>query len=718
MMALNENRSETDGTNGVEKSAAEEERPKMEEELEEERGKEQLKKLEEGQEDDGKRQAQEQREKRQGFGQTLAQRLRIGSASATVGRQYSRSRYSEALRRLFEPEAFKFDSSEIQAAEPSLSLESLSLASNEFQRSLSSPGADDLFSSAFTGNSPGYQGYFWRGDLAPRIYTNPTFSVKVFVGGVPWDIMEDELIDSFRAYGGCRVEWPGKEARYMRGKERAAYGTISASPTTKGAGYVYIIFDQESSVRNLLIDCAQQSRTIGQWFFNLKCKKQRNVHDLNRQVQIIPWVTSDAYFSTTPSGTKIDTKKTVFVGALHGMITAPVLFSIMNEVFGDVIYASLDTDKHKYPIGSGRVTFSSNYSYFKAIDSAFLEVQTSKFKKKIQIDPYLEDSPCSLCYAIPGPYFCREKQCFAYFCSDCWQTRHSPENGRFGHRSLNRIAPRASTSSVSLESPLSPALSSSSWSALESSGSTFDVPPPHSPCLFPTGRYNPMAPQVVNMGIGAGVSGSGEFFPPRFAPTTFLNYNNNNEKESACHQLTEFIAILQTAGLYSWLAFQFKLEVLCSQSIFRFHKTCIFVVFVCIFLFVLFHNASFREPPSRKPLDKPLINRSLLAQKLPKEGTLFCFVMTIPDNHETRAYAVNETWLKRCTHGEFFSSEPLRSDMPFSTAFVGMSDNYEVSNSSSIKQKQFIFKFRICFSKPNGHFIMHTQRSQITLIGI
>ena len=92
---------------------------------------------------------------------------------------------------------------------------------------------------------------------------------------------------------------------------------------------------------------------------------------------------------------------------------------------------------HKLTLsGSGRVTFSSNYSYFKAIDSAFLEVQTSKFsqsfflqnsrtnrlaEKKIQIDPYLEDSPCSLCYAIPGPYFCREKQCFAYFCSDCWQ---------------------------------------------------------------------------------------------------------------------------------------------------------------------------------------------------------------------------------------------------------------------------------------------------------
>ena len=91
-MALNEDRPETDG---VEKSTAEEERPKMEDESEEERGRVQMKKLEEGQGDDGKRQAQEQREKRQGFGQTLAQRLRIGSASATVGRQYSRSRYSE-----------------------------------------------------------------------------------------------------------------------------------------------------------------------------------------------------------------------------------------------------------------------------------------------------------------------------------------------------------------------------------------------------------------------------------------------------------------------------------------------------------------------------------------------------------------------------------------------------------------------------------------------
>ena len=38
---------------------------------------------------------------------------------------------------------------------------------------------------------------------------------------------------------------------------------------------------------------------------------------------------------------------------------------IFNELFGGVVYAGLDTDKHKYPIGSGRVTFNNPNSYMK-----------------------------------------------------------------------------------------------------------------------------------------------------------------------------------------------------------------------------------------------------------------------------------------------------------------------------------------------------------------
>lgn len=48
---------------------------------------------------------------------------------------------------------------------------------------------------------------------------------------------------------------------------------------------------------------------------------------------------------------RLDPHKTVFVGALHGMMTAEALAHIMNDLFGNVVYAGIDTDKNKYPIG-------------------------------------------------------------------------------------------------------------------------------------------------------------------------------------------------------------------------------------------------------------------------------------------------------------------------------------------------------------------------------
>lgn len=65
---------------------------------------------------------------------------------------------------------------------------------------------------------------------------------------------------------------------------------------------------------------------------------------------MIPWVISDAAFVKQPSH-RLDPKKTVFVGALHGMITSEVLFKIMDDLFGHVVFAGIDTDKYKYPIG-------------------------------------------------------------------------------------------------------------------------------------------------------------------------------------------------------------------------------------------------------------------------------------------------------------------------------------------------------------------------------
>ena len=69
-----------------------------------------------------------------------------------------------------------------------------------------------------------------------------------------------------------------------------------------------------------------------------------------RQVQVIPWSLGDSTFSVHPSYRQ-EPSKTVFVGALHGMMSAEALAYIMNDLFGNVVYAGIDTDKHKYPIG-------------------------------------------------------------------------------------------------------------------------------------------------------------------------------------------------------------------------------------------------------------------------------------------------------------------------------------------------------------------------------
>lgn len=254
----------------------------------------------------------------------------------------------------------------------------------------------------------------WSGILPQRTQKPSGYSSKVFLGGVPWDITESLLVATFKQFGQIRVEWPGKDQSAAQPK-----------------GYVYIIFESEKQVKTLLASCTHDFTNGGSWYYKISSKRMKA-----KEVQIIPWILENSNYVKS-SSQKLDPHKTVFVGALHGMLTASGLAKIMDDLFRGVIYAGIDTDKHKYPIGSGRVTFSTKYSYMKAVSAAFIEIKTAKFTKKVQVDPYLEDSMCSGCLVQQGPYFCREVMCFRYFCRSCWQWQHFMES-MWHHKPLMR----------------------------------------------------------------------------------------------------------------------------------------------------------------------------------------------------------------------------------------------------------------------------------------
>lgn len=159
----------------------------------------------------------------------------------------------------------------------------------------------------------------WSGILPARSHTMISYSPKVFLGGIPWDISEQSLITIFKPFGNIKVEWPGKEQQACQPK-----------------GYVYIIFESEKQVRSLLTACNYQEGTdptSGTYYFKISSKRIKS-----KDVEVIPWIIADSNYVKSTSQ-KLDPTKTVFVGALHGKLTAEGLAKIMNDLFEGVVYA-------------------------------------------------------------------------------------------------------------------------------------------------------------------------------------------------------------------------------------------------------------------------------------------------------------------------------------------------------------------------------------------
>ncbi|XP_067423405.1 cytoplasmic polyadenylation element-binding protein 4 isoform X2 [Emydura macquarii macquarii] len=244
------------------------------------------------------------------------------------------------------------------------------------------------------------------------------YSRKVFVGGLPPDIDEDEITASFRRFGPLIVDWPHKA-------ESKSYFPPK--------GYAFLLFQDESSVQALIDACIEEDGKL------YLCVSSPTIKD--KAVQIRPWNLSDSDFVMDGSQ-PLDPRKTIFVGGVPRPLRAVELAMIMDRLYGGVCYAGIDTDPElKYPKGAGRVAFSNQQSYIAAISARFVQLQHGEIDKRVEVKPYvLDDQLCDECQGARcggkfAPFFCANVTCLQYYCEYCWAAIHS-RAGREFHKPL------------------------------------------------------------------------------------------------------------------------------------------------------------------------------------------------------------------------------------------------------------------------------------------
>eukprot|EP00795_Rhopilema_esculentum_P012273 gene12273-2915_t len=244
------------------------------------------------------------------------------------------------------------------------------------------------------------------------------YSRKVFVGGLPPDIDEDEIHASFCRFGHLTVDWPHKA-------ESKSYFPPK--------GYAFLLYKEEISVQRLMDACMVQD---GKFYL---CVSSPTIKD--KPVQIRPWNLADADF-VMDSSQPLDPRKTIFVGGVPRPLRAVELAMIMDRLYGGVCYAGIDVDPElKYPKGAGRVAFSNQQSYIAAISARFIQLQHGDIDKRVEVKPYvLDDQMCDECHGVRcngkfAPFFCSNITCLLYYCEQCWAIVHS-RPGREFHKPL------------------------------------------------------------------------------------------------------------------------------------------------------------------------------------------------------------------------------------------------------------------------------------------
>ncbi|CAH1720375.1 unnamed protein product [Chironomus riparius] len=256
----------------------------------------------------------------------------------------------------------------------------------------------------------------WSGPISTKTKDDAAYSKKVFLGGIPWKFDNKDINKLLNEFGPIKIEWPVDENN------------------NKVKGFTYVIFESEQDVKALLDTCKKN----GTYFYKSSSYFHRMVISGKQKIiEIIPWKVSDACHVNC-SNQSLNESLTAFIGGIHGKLSANALATIMNDLFGGVAFVGIDVDEYSYPKGAGRVIFNNQNSYMQAVAAKFIQVKSGKLQKKLQIDPFIQDSLCSSCGFQRGKYFCRDVNCFSYFCCQCWNIRHSLNINFQGHIPLTR----------------------------------------------------------------------------------------------------------------------------------------------------------------------------------------------------------------------------------------------------------------------------------------
>ncbi|RCN31937.1 hypothetical protein ANCCAN_22273 [Ancylostoma caninum] len=229
------------------------------------------------------------------------------------------------------------------------------------------------------------------------------FARKVFVGGLPIDVTEDEIWQTFSVFGNVLVDWPRRPDGTSARDEESGRGSRSMT------GYVFLVFEEESSVQYLVSECHKED---DRYYLFVSSPTMRD-----KPVQVRPWRLADMDFISNPR-TLMDPRRTVFIGGVLRPTRASELAECLERLYGPVCYVGIDIDPElKYPKGAARVTFVTTQAFIAAINGRFVHVHHGESQKRVEIKPYVMDEQmcdhcegkqCSSRYA---PYFCGDVDC-------------------------------------------------------------------------------------------------------------------------------------------------------------------------------------------------------------------------------------------------------------------------------------------------------------------